>query len=100
MPFLEPEDLASGDLDIRQLLVRRPSSTFFMRASGDSLDGFGVHDGDLLVVDRSVEPREGDIAVVCECGALAVRLLEKPDEGEAVEVWGSVIFSVTEHSKR
>jgi len=98
MPFLEPEDHAAGELDIRTLLVRRPSSTFYMKNAGDALDGEGIHDGDLLIVDRSIVPKVGMIAVVCEDGMLAVRILEKPKQGESIEVWGTVMFSITAHS--
>ncbi|MEI8394276.1 MAG: S24 family peptidase [Rhodospirillaceae bacterium] len=101
MPFLDPEDFLPTGLDIRALLIRRPSATFFMRAKGDALKADGIRDGDLLVVDRSVEPGSGDIAVVSEDGQLAIRKIgaERERQGCA-EVWGTVTYSITSHGKR
>ncbi len=101
MPFLDPEDFLPTGLDIRSLLIRRPSATFFMRAKGDELLAEGIRDGDLLVVDRSVTPVVGDIAVVAEDGQLAIRkisdnTLTRPN----LEVWGTVAHSITSHCKR
>ena len=101
MPFLDPEDFLPTILDIRTLLIKRPSATFFMRAKGDDLVSDGICDGDLLVVDRSVIPNEGDIAVVAEDGQLAIRKLGKPPESDSgFEVWGTVTFSITAHCKQ
>ncbi|MEI6558126.1 MAG: S24 family peptidase [Rhodospirillaceae bacterium] len=101
MPFLDPEDFIPTTLDVRTLLVKRPSATFFMRVRGDSLVAERIHDGDLLVIDRSVEPMEGDMAVLSEDGQLAVRKLEAAvTDDDAFEVWGTVAFSITAHCKR
>jgi len=97
MPFLDPDDFAPTGLDVRQLLVSRPSSTFFMTAKGDELDTVFIHDGDILVVDRSIEPVKGDIAVVAEDGQLAVRVI---NDLEQLDVWGTVAWSITQHCKR
>lgn len=101
MPFLDPEDFIPTSLDVRTLLVKRPSATFFMRVRGDSLESERIHDGDLLMIDRSLDPLEGDIAVVAEDGRLAVRKLAAaaPEDG-GFEVWGTVAFSITAHCKR
>ena len=48
--YLEPP------LDLNELLVKRPAATYFVRVEGDSMIGAGIHDGDLLVVDRSLRP--------------------------------------------
>ena len=73
--------------------------TFFMRAKGDALADTGIRDGDLLVVDRSVAPLIGEIAVVAEDGQLAIRRL-KDTEQEGTEVWGAVMYSITAHCRR
>ena len=101
MPFLDPEDFLPTGLDIRSLLIRRPSATFYMRAKGDELVADGIRDGDLLVVDRSVTPVVGDIAVISEDGQLVVRKL-KEDTLKIInlEVWGTVTHSITTHCKR
>ena len=61
----------------------------------------GIRDGDLLVVDRSVIPSEGDIAVVAEDGQLVIKKLGKqPESDSGFEVWGAVTFSITSHKKQ
>jgi DNA polymerase V len=57
------EDYLDKRLDLLKHLVRRPQDTFLVRASGDSMTGVGIFDGDLLIVDRSLEPRDGDVVV-------------------------------------
>ncbi len=101
MPFLDPEDFLPTSLDIRTLLIKRPSATFFMRAKGDDLVAEGIRDGDLLVVDRSVMPSEGDIAVIAEDGQLTLRKLGKQSDSDSgFEVWGTLTFSITAHNKQ
>ncbi|NCB19639.1 MAG: translesion error-prone DNA polymerase V autoproteolytic subunit [Bacteroidia bacterium] len=57
------EDHTDLKLDLNKELIKNPSATFFARVSGESMIGDGVGDGDILVVDRSVEPADGQIAV-------------------------------------
>ncbi len=57
-------DAFSADiLDLNELLVKRPAATYFVRVEGDSMDGAGISDGDLLVVDRSLRPADGDVII-------------------------------------
>ena len=55
--YLEPP------LDLNELLVKRPAATYFVRVEGDSMVGAGISDGDLLVVDRSLRPADGDVII-------------------------------------
>ena len=55
--YLEPP------LDLNELLVKRPAATYFVRVEGDSMSGAGISDGDLLVVDRSLRPADGDVII-------------------------------------
>jgi DNA polymerase V len=57
------EDHTDLKLDLNKELIKNPSATFFARVSGESMIGDGVGDGDILVIDRSVEPADGQIAV-------------------------------------
>lgn len=57
------EDFQDDAIDLHQLLVRNPAATFLYRAVGWSMLHAGICDGDLLVVDRSVDPKDGDIVV-------------------------------------
>ena len=51
------DDYVEVGIDLNEQLIRHPTSTFFLRVSGESMLGAGIHHGDLLVVDRSLEPR-------------------------------------------
>ncbi|MEI5638828.1 MULTISPECIES: S24 family peptidase [unclassified Pseudoalteromonas] len=50
-------------LSLDQLLVRHPNTTFIGLAAGDSMQGLGIFDGDILIVDRAVEPKHLDVIV-------------------------------------
>ena len=49
------DDYLELPLDLNKYLIRNPSSTFFVRVAGESMKDAGINDGDLLVVDKSVE---------------------------------------------
>ena len=70
-------DYAEGTLDLNEHLIRRPASTFFVRVVGDSMIGAGVHDGDLAVVDRSIEARMGHVVVAVLNGEMTVKMLAR-----------------------
>ena len=77
-------------LDLNELLVKRPAATFFVKVQGDSMIGEGIHDGDLLVVDRSLRPADGDIVITCVDGDFTVKTLRvgKREEGKGKrEIW-------------
>lgn len=57
------EDFEEERIDLNALLVRNPPATFLYRASGNSMIEAGICDGDILVVDRSITPKEGDIVI-------------------------------------
>ena len=67
------EQYQEPPLDLNELLVKRPAATFFVRVQGDSMIGEGIHDGDLLVVDRSLRPASGDIIIACVDGDFTVK---------------------------
>jgi len=71
------EDYVDQRLDLNEHLVRNPASTYFIRVQGDSMRGAGIASGDLLVVDRSVEPRPGHVVVAAVEGELTVKRLKK-----------------------
>lgn len=62
-------------LDLHAALVPNPVCTFYMRVSGDRLRHHGIHDGDLVVIDRSVEPHDGAVVVVARHGVFLMRQL-------------------------
>ncbi|MDM7481921.1 MAG: translesion error-prone DNA polymerase V autoproteolytic subunit [Halomonas sp.] len=57
------QDYEPRTLDLNTRLIKHPTQTFYLTARGDSMEGWGIFDGDLLVVDRSVPPRLGRIVV-------------------------------------
>lgn len=57
------EDFEDDPIDLHHMLVRNPAATFLYRASGWSMLHAGICDGDVLVVDRSVTVKDGDIVV-------------------------------------
>lgn len=57
------DDHLEPSLDLNRSLVRHPAATFFARVDGDSMKDDCITDGDLLVVDKSVEPYDGCVAV-------------------------------------
>lgn len=102
------ENYLEGTLDLNRHLTEHPVATFFVRVVGDSMIGAGINPGDLLVVDRALEPRHGKIVIAIVDGELTVKRLdlgrdrlsllpENPDYpvlevGELTdfEVWGVV----------
>jgi DNA polymerase V len=57
------QDYIEGGIDLNRELVKNPAATFFGRVSGDSMTGAGIDDGDLIVIDKSLQASDGDIAV-------------------------------------
>lgn len=104
------DDYLDGEIDLSRHLIERPAATFLMRVAGASMSGAGILDGDMLVVDRSLEARSGQIVVAVCNGELTVKRIrrlkggrvvlapENPDFAEVVvgedfpaEVWGVVV---------
>ncbi|MFN9570421.1 MAG: S24 family peptidase [Cyanobacteriota bacterium] len=71
---------ALDGLDLNSLLILHPLSTFYMWVRGHRLRAWGVHDGDLLLIDRSIKPRHGHLVVVAHKGRFVLRPLKV--EGE------------------
>lgn len=106
------DDYLEDQLDLHRLMVRNPTATFFLRASGHSMIGAGIHDGDLLVVDRSRPAVPGKVVIASVDGELTIKRLikrgnkmllapENPDfpeidlsEREEAEIWGVVTYAV------
>lgn len=69
------DDHLEGSLDLNDYLVKHPAATFFVRVSGDSMINAGIHEDDILVVDRSIEARHGKIIIAAVDGQLTVKRL-------------------------
>lgn len=69
-------DFSERTLDLNELCIQHPSATYFVRAQGDSMIEAGILCGDVLVVDRSLTSRHGDIVIACIYGEMTVKVLE------------------------
>jgi DNA polymerase V len=99
-------------LSLDQCLVESRETTYFVRVAGDSMTGFGIRDGDLLVVDRGAPPADRDVVIAVVDGASAVKqlcllpegvLLRSGNDahadilvgaGQALSVWGVVRWAI------
>ena len=66
-------DYEEGKLDLNRHLIKNPTATFFVRVTGDSMLNAGIHSGDLLVVDRSIEPKDKNVVIAVVNGELTVK---------------------------
>jgi DNA polymerase V len=71
------DDYLEKTLNLQELLVQHPLATFFVRVKGQSMLGAGIHDGDILIVDRTLQPRHGKIAIVVIDAEFTVKRLAK-----------------------
>ena len=70
-------DYESELVDLNRLMLRHPDASFLARAHGQSMTGAGIHDGDVLAVDRSMQAQDGDIVVACVEGEYTVKRLSQ-----------------------
>lgn len=105
------DDLVEAPLDLNDLLIDNPTATFFVRVRGDSMEGARIFDGDILVVDRSITPKDDMIVVAAVYGELVVKRLSlrrndaaliseqagyapiRLSESDDVFIWGVVVGS-------
>lgn len=74
--FASPaRDYFDGGIDLNRHLIRDRTSTFIMRVSGESMAGAGIADGDEIIVDRALTPRDGSVVVAVVDGELLIRRL-------------------------
>ena len=101
-------DYEEDKLDLNKHLIRHPAATFFVRTIGDSMVGAGIHCGDLLIVDRSLEARDKSVVIAVVNGELTVKRIrirnkkitlepenksyraQEINENMEFEVWGVV----------
>jgi len=106
------DDYVEDRLDLNELLIQHQEATYFLRVTGDSMVGAGIHPGDLLVVDRAIPAQDGHVVVAEVNGELTVKRLrqvggmpelhpENPaypvirfKEGQELRIWGVVTSTV------
>jgi len=111
------EDASSTPLDLNELMIRRPAATYFMRVDGESMQDAGVHSGDIVVIDKSLEPTSGDMVVAFIDGEFTLKFfklkdgegwlvpannayepIKVSDEGQDFQIWGVATFTI--HARR
>lgn len=109
------DDFLEKRLDIAELLIQHPDATFYARVEGSSMQDAGIDDGDILIVDKSLSPKNGDIAVCYLDGEFTVKHIAikknevwlmpanknykpvKISEDNDFVIWGIVTFTVKKH---
>lgn len=79
------QDYMDKLIDLNRELVKHPEATFYGRVVGDSMIEAGVEEGDVLVIDKSLEPREGDMAVCFIDGDFALKFISFKDPQSLTE---------------
>jgi len=67
------EGYIEGKLDLNKHLIKHPAATFFVRVTGDSMVDAGIHPGDILIVDRAIEPADKKVVIAVIDGELTVK---------------------------
>ena len=109
------EDYLRESLDFNRDLIRHPEATFYGKVEGDSMEDAGINNGDIAVIDRSVEPQNGDVVVGYVNGEFTIKFLDlthreegyielrpanknyqpiRIDENTKFEVWGVVVWTI------
>lgn len=109
------EDARGNPLDLNQMVVRHPVATFYLRVEGDSMSGIGLKTGDIVVVDKSLEPRDGDIVIGVVDGEFTLKRLRKKGQeaylvaenpsfspiplhtAQDASIWGVVTFAIQQY---
>ena len=79
------DDYQENKLDLNKYLIKHPAATFFVRAAGESMIEAGIHPGDILVVDRSIEPEDKSVVIAVINGELTVKRLRIQNKKIALE---------------
>ncbi|MEI8033383.1 MAG: translesion error-prone DNA polymerase V autoproteolytic subunit [Chlorobiaceae bacterium] len=74
------EEFEELSLDLNRELIRHPAATFYARVKGSSMIDAGINDGDLLIVDKALEPKDGSIAVCFIDGEFTLKRLAVRDD--------------------
>lgn len=113
------QDYMSETIDLNRDLIPHPTSTFYGRVVGDSMIEEGITEGDILVIDKSLEPENGDLAVCCVDGEFTLKRIRITPDRRVVlmpsnrhyrpieitpdnefMVWGIVLYTIKPNRKR
>lgn len=105
-------DFVDVKIDLNTHLIEHPAATYFGRVEGESMKNAGINDGDLLVIDKSLEPKTGKIAVCYLDGEFTLKRLKvdkkglwlmpeneeykpiKVEEDNNLTIWGIVTYII------
>ena len=73
-------DYMENKLDLNEYLIKHPAATFIVKASGSSMVNADIYSGDLLIVDRSITPKNNNIVIASIFGDLTVKKIKKKDK--------------------
>ena len=105
------DDYAERGIDLNEQLVKNKPATFFLRVNSDAMTGAGVQVGDVVIVDRSISPKNGNLVIAVVDGELLIRKLEISNNctrlatankklaslnitGTPVNIWGVVTYVI------
>lgn len=71
------DDYMERGIDLNEQLIRNKPASYFMRVTGNSMVNASIHDGDIVIVDRSLKPVSGKIVIAIVDGEMLIRRLEK-----------------------
>lgn len=71
------DDYIDRKLDLNEYLIKHPAATFFVRVEGESMIDAGIHSGDILIVDRALEPADHKVVIAVLNGELTVKRIKK-----------------------
>ena len=69
-------DYLEGEIDLNRYLIKNPPATFIVKSQGNCMLQAGIHSGDLLIVDRSIKPKNNSIAIASIDGELTVKRIK------------------------
>lgn len=114
----QADDYLQRPLDLNERLTPHPTTTFFIQVSGDAMAAEKLFNGDILIIDRAEDCRDGDLVLAIVESQFVLRRLRKfdgkfwlcppePDHpgiemasielDESCEIWGRVMWSLTKH---
>jgi DNA polymerase V len=106
------DDYAERGIDLNEQLIKNKPATFFMRVNSDAMIGAGIHNGDVVIVDRSLEAKNGKVIIAVLDGEMLIRRLElinnkkrllpatkklsaiEINESSSFSVWGVVTYVI------
>lgn len=85
---------AEPSIDLHRELVANPDATFFIRVGGNDMEYFQIFKGDVLLVDRALSPKNGNLLLIVQDGAFHVRRMDSKNKEEEFFLWGVIRYVI------